>query len=148
MSIGAHHAKGRLVVAAAIVLLALLALWGSSQQTGGGVVAFRPVAVSGTVGVVGGPPNPSTGGPAIPVNHPEPLPFRRILVTGTTTGGTDVHLRLRADRHGRFALGLPTGTYTVTAMVIGNAPITDQPSQQITVRSGHPVNLRVIYPAP
>jgi hypothetical protein len=76
--------------------------------------------------VVGGPEDPSTGGLAIPLNHPQPLGFRRILVTGTTTTGAAVHRHVATDRHGRFALSVPTGTYTVTAMVDANTPATDQ----------------------
>lgn len=138
----------RWIALAVVVVAALLALWAWSNWTGRSAVSSQPVVVSGTVGVVGGPPNPSTGGPAIPVNHPEPQPFQRILITGTTTAGTTIRRSLRADRHGHFSLRLPTGAYKVTSIFMGGVPIEFQPSQRITVRSGHPVHVRLIDPAP
>jgi hypothetical protein len=137
----------RWIALAVAVIVTLLAVWGWSQWMGGSGVSSQPIAVSGTVGVVGGPASPSTSGPAIPVNHPEPLPFRRVVVTGTTTAGAAFHRDFRTDGHGRFALGLPTGTYRVTAIVMGNVPLAFQPSEKVVVRSGHPIHLRIIYPA-
>jgi hypothetical protein len=129
-SIGTTNGKGRVDVAVAIVSLALLALWGWSHWTSGGAVSPELMTVSGTAGVVGGPYSQATGGPAIPVNHPEPLAFRPIVVTGRTSGGASVHLRLKADSHGRFTVKLPAGTYTVTALVSNSVPPTA--SQRIT----------------
>ena len=136
----------RWIAFAVAVVAALLAAWGWSQWTGRSAVSSQPVAVSGSVGVVGGPAL-STSGPAIPVDHPEPQPFQRILVTGTTTAGSTIRRSVRADRQGHFSLRLPTGTYKVTSIFIRNAPMEFQPFQKITVRSGHPAHVRLIDPA-
>jgi hypothetical protein len=134
-------------IALVTVVAALLAVWAWQHWIGTSTISARPVAVVGTVGVVGGPAT-QTSSPAIPVNHPRPQPFQRVLVTGTTTADTTIRRLLRTDRQGHFSLSLPTGAYNATSIFIRNAPMSDQPSQGFTVRSGHPIHLRLIDPAP
>jgi hypothetical protein len=101
-----------------------------------------PTAVSGAVFLEGGPMTVSGQ-----VAGARPLPSARLVVIGTTSAGARLLRHLQANAHGRFALRLPAGLYTVTALIVHNAPLDQQPSRQITVRAGHPVHVRVTFAA-
>jgi hypothetical protein len=110
----------------------------------GSTESARPAqtAVSGVVLIEGGP---------LQLNGQTPgkrrLPSARLVVTGRTTSGARLTRHLTANTDGRFALDVPAGAYTVTALIVQNAPMAEQPSQEIKVRDGRPVNVRITFAA-
>jgi hypothetical protein len=76
-----------------------------------------------------------------------PLSHARLVVAGTTNAGARLLRHLTANTHGRFAVKLPAGTYVITALIIHNAPMAEQPYQKITVRSGHAVRVPIAFSA-
>ncbi len=134
------------VVVAALVALATLGWseWhGSSKPTATATHQGTPTAVSGVVLIEGGPPPP----PGSTAHGAQGDAHARIVVTGTTSLGAHLLRRFTADAHGRFALKLPPGTYSVAAVVDTTAPLASQPHQQITVAGGHPVQARIVIQA-
>ena len=56
---------------------------------------------------------------------------------GVTVSGRRLQRRLRADRHGRFRLNLPPGSYMFIAILDQESKsIADQPSTTLAVRVG------------
>jgi len=108
-----------------------------------GAAATRPTAVSGVVVIEGGPPPP----PGSSTNGAQGDAHARIVVTGTTSAGTRLQRRFRADAHGRFALKLPPGAYRIAAIIDSGAPLAAQPHRTITVAGGHAVRTRITIQA-
>jgi hypothetical protein len=138
--------KRRLIVATLVaVAVALLSALGWSEwrsTTGAAAGSAVPTMVSGVVLIEGGPMTVSgqTAGT-------RPLSHARLVVAGTTNAGARLLRHLNANTNGRFALRLPAGTYVVTALIIHNAPMGQQPNQKITVRSGHAVRVPITFAA-
>lgn len=105
-------------------------------------VPAGPTAVSGAVFIEGGPVTLSGQ-----VAGARPQPSARLVVNGTTSAGTRIARHLTADTRGRFALRLPAGIYTVTALIVHYALLDEQPSKQITVQPGHPLHVRITFSA-
>ena len=118
------------VLAAAIGADRLAPLVGRPGQTGRAAV----VPIAGAVfmeNAGGGIPSATSG------SGRRPIASVPVLVRGVTVSGRPLQRRLRADRHGRFRLNLPPGTYTFTAILDRASPsIANQPNTIIAVRVG------------
>jgi hypothetical protein len=139
--------RRRRVAAVVLVAAVLAAAFGWAEWRHGAGTALPagqagPTSVSGAVFIEGGPVTVSGQ-----VAGARPQPSARLVVNGATTAGARIVRHLTADARGRFALRLPAGLYTVTALIVHNAPLDQQPSQQITVRAGHPVHVRITFSA-
>ncbi|HEY8858473.1 MAG TPA: hypothetical protein VIM27_03400 [Gaiellales bacterium] len=67
----------------------------------------------------------------------DPIRSAPVLVRGVTVSGRRLQRRLRADRHGRFRLNLPPGSYMFIAILDQESKsIADQPSTTLAVRVG------------
>ena len=136
---------------------------GTTFEVWEGIQVERPykiqaVSVAGTGSVGGARPAQTTlsgvvlieGGP-LQLNGQTPgirrLPSARLVVTGRTTSGARLARHLTADTDGRFALEVPAGTYTVTALIVQNSPMAQQPSQKVKVRDGRAVHVRITFAA-
>jgi hypothetical protein len=77
-----------------------------------------------------------------------PISSVPVLVRGVTVSGRRLQRRLRADRHGRFRLNLPPGSYTFTAILDqGSTSVADRPNITVRVRvgqTGRPMPVRII----
>lgn len=134
--------RRRLGIVVAVVALALLAAVGWSawrHSAGRPPVVAAPTAVSGVVEIEGGPPPPPGQSDVHPISSP-------LVVTGETAAGARLVRHLSADSHGRFAVKLPPGIYTVTALIFGSTTrsLASQPHAKVTVKRGHPVRVRIV----
>jgi hypothetical protein len=91
-----------------------------------------PIAGAVLVSEGGGIPSATSDSGVHPIRSPVP-----VLVRGVTVSGRRLQPRIRADRHGRFRLNLPPGSYTFTA-ILGRAStsVADQPNTAVRVRVG------------
>jgi hypothetical protein len=109
-----------------------------------GVVAYawsasRPShSVAGVVVTEGGPP-PSTPG----ASDVRPDANATVIVIGASANGRHIRRTETTDRHGRFALRLPPGTYTVSGVEFSQLPLSRQPHAIVTVEPGKPVRIRL-----
>ena len=95
-------------------------------------------AVTGIAVTEGGPPTFPAGGSDI-----RPDEHATIVIVGVSTTGTRIRRIELADRHGRFALRLPAGSYTVSAVEFGQLPLRRQPHATVRVIPGKPVHIRL-----
>jgi hypothetical protein len=122
--------------AAAVVVIAAIAgliSWHHSSsgpaKPGGAAV----LAIAGAVFMDAGGGIPSATSEA----GRSPIGSAPVLVRGVTVAGRALQRRLRSDRHGRFRLNLPPGTYTFTAILDrASASIADRPNTTVAVRVG------------
>jgi hypothetical protein len=129
--------RGRRLVVA-VVVLALLAVVAWSEWNSTSIAPTTNVpAVSGVVVQEGGPP-PLPGQSDI-----RPLRSMPLVVTGTTAAGTGFWRHVSTDSHGRFALKVPPGIYTITAEIHSPNPTGFLPHAKVTVIRGHPVHVRI-----
>jgi hypothetical protein len=98
-----------------------------------------PIIVTGVVLLQGGPRGTS---------GQHPIKDAALAVTGTTTAGSRLRSYFSAGSHGRFALKLAPGVYTVTAIISGAATMLGQSHKSMTVRSGQAVHVRIRLPGP
>jgi hypothetical protein len=122
-------------VAVAVAIAAIVALigWHHSSGSLGKPRRAAVVPIAGAVFMVnaGGIPS-ATAGPG-----GRPISSVPVLVRGATVSGRRLQRRLRANRHGRFRLNLPPGTYTFTAILDrASTSIAEQPNTTIAVRMG------------
>jgi peptidoglycan/LPS O-acetylase OafA/YrhL len=125
--------------AAIFVLVLAVLLWLGSRHTAA-VVAGGPAAVSGVVVFEGGPLTPDNA----PHRKFRPVRYAQLVVIGHTAAGLRIVRYLTADSHGRFAVNLAPGRYTVTALTYGPASrsLSTEPHRAVTVRKGRPLHLR------
>jgi hypothetical protein len=136
--LGAPTARRVTVVALAVVAVALVAFFGWSEWGHSGATpATNTASVSGVVVREGGPVLQPPGG--------VPQGYAPLVVTGTTTAGIRLVRHLSTDGHGRFALKLPPGVYTVTARIFGppTRALASEPHAKVTVRRGQPVHVHI-----
>lgn len=118
------------VLAAAISLIA----WHHSSGSPAKSARAAVVPIAGAVfmeNAGGGIPSATSG------TGRRPITSVPVLVRGVTVSGRGLQRRLRADRHGRFRLNLPPGTYTFTAILDRASPsIANQPNTIVAVRVG------------
>jgi hypothetical protein len=102
--------------------------------------SVRATAVSGNVVISGGPP-PPPGSDQTNDTHPDS--HAGIVVSGTTAAGAHAYRLLFANARGHFALALPPGVYTITAVVPGGGSLAGMPHHRITVTPGRPAHVRL-----
>jgi hypothetical protein len=133
------HAAGRRRIVAASLVVVLAAAGGatwlgsrSSSTTPAG--ATTAVPVTGRVVTTGGVTSITGTSPV------EPIRSAPMQVRGYTGSGRRIVRRFAAGRDGRFALVLPPGTYTFTAVIYqGAIPLSQEPHETARVRPGqHP----------
>jgi hypothetical protein len=108
----------------ALALLALLVLRGS---------AYLPfVGGAGAQAAITGLVRESGQGGVGPILHAE------LSVTGRTTSGVRVVRHVMTDKHGKFALDVPPGWYTVRPISPGGG----LPAKSVTVTRGHSAQFR------
>jgi hypothetical protein len=95
-------------------------------------------SVAGVVVTEGGPP-PSTPG----ASDVRPDANATVIVIGASANGRHIRRTETTDRHGRFALRLPPGTYTVSGVEFSQLPLSRQPHAIVTVEPGKPVRIRL-----
>ena len=126
----------RLVVTVVVLALVVVFAWPEWNSTSVAPTTTMP-AVSGVVVEEGGP-LPLPGQSDI-----RPMRSMPLLVRGTTTSGVHVLRHLVTDGHGRFALKLPPGIYTITAEIYTSNPTGFEPHAKVTVIRGQPVHVRI-----
>jgi hypothetical protein len=100
-----------------------------------------PIAGAVLVSEGGGIPSATSGSGVRPIVSPVP-----VLVRGVTVSGRRLQRRLRADRHGRFRLNLPPGSYTFTAILDrASTSVADQPNTTVRVRVGQTGRPRPVW---
>lgn len=137
----ARTAAAVVVVAAIVGLIAWQHSPGSPAKPAGAAV----VPIAGAVVM-------DDGGGGIPSatsrSGRRPIRSAPVLVRGVTVSGGRLQRRLQADRHGRFRLNLPPGTYTFTAILDrASTSIADQPNTTVAVRvgqTGRPLHVWII----
>ena len=81
----------------------------------------------------------TVGGPLLPGQSDiHPVPSVPLLVTGMTAGGVHLVRHLATGIHGRFALKLPPGTYTVTADIYTQIRQASSPTPKSPSYVGNP----------
>jgi hypothetical protein len=91
-----------------------------------------PIAGAVLVSEGGGIPSATSDSGIHAIRSPVP-----VLVRGVTVSGRRLQRRLRADRHGRFRLNLPPGSYTFTAVIDrASTSVADQPNTTVRARVG------------
>lgn len=135
------RAAGRSRIAWLVLALAAAAafvVWAEHRGSAPPPPLTNPT-VLGRVVIEGGK-DPSPGRSDI-----HPIPSARLVVIGVTATGDRLVKHLRADVHGRFALRLPPGRYTVTAPIFEPArrPLSDEPRARVTVTGGRPVRIQL-----
>jgi hypothetical protein len=124
-------------VAAVVVIAAIAGLVARHHSSSGpakpGGAAVVPIAGAVFMDAGGGIPSATSDSGRSPIGSAP------VLVRGVTVSGRRLQRRLRADRHGRFRLNLPPGTYTFTAILDpASTSIADQPNTTVAVRVGKP----------
>jgi hypothetical protein len=133
-------------LAVLLVAAAVIGVVGWHQSSGSPAKPGR----AGVVPIAGAVFMDDGGGipPATSDSGRRPIRSVPVLVRGVTVSGRRLQRRLRADRHGRFRLNLPPGSYTFTAVLDqGSTSIADQPNTTVRVRvtqTGRPLPVRII----
>jgi hypothetical protein len=134
--------RARAVLAAALVLVLAGGLaWLGLRSPAPAPHASRTDAVPITGVVV------TEGGTEVPKGGSDIHPIRSapLLVAGVTATGKRLVRRFSADRHGRFAVRLPPGRYTFTAVIYqGSIPLGREPHATVRIRAGAHPRIRIL----
>jgi hypothetical protein len=126
-----------------IVVALCLFVWVYQHQSPPTVTPTRPAAaVTGIVATQGGPaPLPGQSQSDV---HPQRSVV--VLVMGTTTTGVHLVRHVTTNNHGRFAVNLPPGHYTLTGLLYATSdiPRSQEPHTTVNVRRGHPLHIRIV----
>ncbi|MDT5230010.1 MAG: hypothetical protein QOI39_510 [Mycobacterium sp.] len=141
---GLHRVAGWALAGVGVLLVVgALALAAHSRRDS--PAANAPPVLTGAVTVTGRVV--TEGGPPVLPGQSDinPVRFARLVVSGTTTTGVHVSQHLRADTDGQFALALPPGVYTVTAVIYPPASraLAKQPHVRVTVKGGRPLHVQI-----
>jgi hypothetical protein len=129
--------RGRVTVAMLMVAgMAAFAWWHWQAAPTGSAPSAVSAPVSGVVVTLGWLKQPGA----------HPIPSVRLLVTGSTTSDTRLTRHLTADGQGHFALRLPPGNYTMTALLSQALPTRFEPHTWFIVRRGQPQHIRIVQP--
>ncbi len=136
------YATGRRRIAAVALLCvpaAAGALWLVSRSAPDpSHTSATAVAITGDVVVSGGATFSTAASPSHPIRS-APL-----LVRGLTGSGRRLVRHFAAGRDGRFALVLPPGTYTFTAVLYqGAIPLSQEPHATVRIRPGGHPHIRI-----
>lgn len=113
--------------------------WSASRPSRSAQPSSRVAySVAGVVVTEGGPPPTTPGGSDV-----RPDANATVIVIGTSASGRHIRRTETTDRHGRFALRLPPGTYTVSGVEFSQFPLWRQPHANVTVVPGKPVHIRL-----